>query len=98
MNSDKIERQKVYSKAIDQYGLEAQMNQLQEECAELIVAVNKYRRNGSVAEPDLLEELADVTIMVEQITLALNGQFQVDQYVSFKINRLSERIRIEKTE
>jgi len=97
MEHEKTEREKVYLKAIDIYGLDAQLDILQEECAELIVAVSKYRRNGSEAEANLFEELADVVIMVEQITLALNGQFQVDQYKSFKIKRLSERLRIEKT-
>ena len=64
------------------YGYEAQSNQLVEECAELIQAVNKYRRAGahigqptdsteSVALDNLVEEIADVELMLEQIKYLL---------------------------
>lgn len=46
----------------DHYGYEAQSNQLVEECAELIQAVNKYRRakgRGKVLSPVLEPSQAD---------------------------------------
>jgi len=61
------------------YGYEAQSNQLVEECAELIQAVNKYRRvetglgqpvaedKKAIARDNLVEEIADVELMLEQV-------------------------------
>jgi NTP pyrophosphatase (non-canonical NTP hydrolase) len=40
----------------DYYGLDRQMNILQEECAELIQAVSKVRRYGLSREENLIEE------------------------------------------
>ena len=87
------------------YGYEAQSNQLIEECAELIQAVNKYRRAvARVGEPveeqkrvialdNLVEEIVDVEIMLEQIKYLL--QIPEDDMVAikiYKVNRTKERI------
>lgn len=68
-------------KNAEHYGYEAQSNQLVEECAELIQAVSKYRRargtgqetplKEQVALDNLIEEIADVEIMLEQIKYLL---------------------------
>lgn len=56
----------------DRYGYPAQSNQLMEECAELIQAVNKYKRYGNdEALKNFIEEIADVEIMLEQIKYLL---------------------------
>lgn len=69
------------------YGYEAQSNQLVEECAELIQAVNKYRRvetglgqpvaedKKAIARDNLVEEIADVELMLEQIKSLLLRRF-----------------------
>lgn len=80
------------------YGYEAQSNQLVEECAELIQAVSKYHRavaeeKKAVALENLIEEIADVEIMLEQIKYLL--QIQKDELEAvklFKVNRTRERI------
>ena len=85
------------------YGYEAQSNQLVEECAELIQAVNKYRRargagqetkNGEqVALNNLVEEMADVEIMLEQIKDLLQiPEEDIQAMKVYKINRTRERI------
>lgn len=57
----------------DRYGYPAQSNQLIEECAELIQAINKYRRYGNTESlKNYIEEIADVEIMLEQIKHLLN--------------------------
>lgn len=50
------------------YGETAQLGMLQEECAEVIQAVNKIRRKGITAETKehLTEECADVLLLVNQ--------------------------------
>lgn len=76
----------------DTYGLNSQLDILQEECAELIQAVSKYRRGGSF---DLaLEEMADVEIMLEQIRYLISevDNITVDNYKNVKLDRQIRRI------
>lgn len=84
----------------EHYGLDEQLNILQEECAELIQAVNKYRRTRTTA---IVEEMADVYVMLAQITYLLNKEVascDVEEYISLwmekKIRRQLERIEKEK--
>ncbi len=53
----------------DHYGLDSQLSMMQEECAELIQAISKYRRTGDVQ--GVYEELADVHIMFDQLIYLL---------------------------
>lgn len=57
----------IYAACLEKWGLEAQLGMLQEECAELIVAVNKVRRHAPKERENLTEELADVQNMINQI-------------------------------
>lgn len=90
------------------YGYEAQSNQLVEECAELIQAVNKYRRavaglgqpvaeeKKAVAFENLIEEIADVEIMLEQIKYLLQiPEDELEAVKLFKVNRTRERMKKE---
>lgn len=81
-------------------GYEAQSNQLVEECAELIQAVNKYRRaraadkdREQVALDNLVEEIADVEIMLEQVKDLLQiPEEDIEAIKLYKVNRTRERI------
>lgn len=59
--------------ALDKWGLNAQVGQAVEECAELIVAlqkhVNRSVKSGTVES--ILDEMADVQMMIAQMRLAL---------------------------
>lgn len=96
-------------KIADHYGYEVQSNQLIEECAELIQAISKYRRATTGAgEPladykstlvldNLIEEIADVEIMLEQIKYLLHiPEAEIEVIKRFKINRTKERMRNDK--
>ena len=88
------------------FGYEAQSNQLVEECAELIQAVSKYRRAnyGAVGQPfdenkyavaleNLIEEIADVELMLEQVKYLLQiPEDELEAVKLFKVNRTRERI------
>lgn len=53
--------------AIDLYGFQHQKEQLTEEIGELLLAFSKFKREGTVKRKEnLLEELADVKIMIRQ--------------------------------
>lgn len=87
------------------YGWDAQSNMLIEECAELIQAVNKYKRvedslvRLNIAFDNLVEEIADVEIMLEQIKHLMQVP-EEDIHIAkvFKIIRTKERIAKSKGE
>ena len=59
--------------ALDKWGISAQAGQTVEECAELIVALQKqFNRSPAPKTSDsILDEMADVEIMLAQMRLAL---------------------------
>ena len=94
-------------KIADTYGYDAQSRQLIEEMAELTVALNKYYR-VSILTPErvnfaeriklgnIKEEIADVTIMIEQIKCLLSLNIDdIDLFIEQKLNRQLERINKE---
>ena len=81
----------IYKLALDKWGIEAQIGMLTEECGELLSAVNKFNRSRCSSD-DVLTELADVSIMVEQLSLIYGGyeKFQIEK--DKKLIRLLKRI------
>lgn len=79
------------------YGYEPQSRQLIEEMAECTQAINKFWRNdyGCDYRKNLIEEIADVSIMLQQIIYLLNAENDVDDIVTEKINRQLKRIEID---
>ena len=67
----------------DHYGLNSQLNILQEELAELIQAVSKYRRGDP---SHIMEEIADVYIMLDQVTYLLQKTTGVDLNYLISLN------------
>lgn len=81
--------------AIDNWGVEAQKNQVIEECAELIQAINKHRRGmGSIH--DIMEERVDVEIMLDQLD-AMYPFTDIDIIKQEKIERLKRRLDMDVT-
>lgn len=81
--------------AIRKWGKDAQLNVLQEECGELIVAISHLKRMRPNAMKEFIEELADVNIMVGQFIQYLEGnRFGAEFWETTheKLNRLHERL------
>lgn len=80
----------------DHYGIDSQARILQEECAELIQAVSKIFRYGVTSETyeNLIEELADVSIMLEQMKYWLKDD--LTGVIDVKLQRQKERIANER--
>ena len=74
----------------EHYGRIPQLEMLQEECAELIQAVSKYKRYGKF--DNVIEEISDVEIIIEQIKYLFVCGDEVETEKIFKINRQIERI------
>lgn len=79
----------------DTLGYEEQSMQLIEEMAELTQGINKYRRydKGIKQYENLVEEIADVEIMLEQIKhLLFVSDITLDFIVNEKIERTKQRL------
>ena len=55
----------IMKQAMNFYGLDKQLIKLQEECGELVTAVSKYQL-GLVPFKKVLEEIADVSVLIQQ--------------------------------
>lgn len=91
-------RQEVLHKAINTYGVNRQTDKCIEECAELIKALLKYRyasktelngAMGNVLRNAILEETADVQIMIDQMRMIYGDTSEQEE---FKVNRLEKRM------
>lgn len=91
---------KIMKQAIEKYGVNNQMAKVQEECAELIKAICKLNsasssdhpgRTAKAAMNNLMEETADVGIMLDQIRI-MYPSHAYDTIRAQKIARLEKRI------
>lgn len=90
-----MEIQKKQINIIEHYGLEEQLNRLIEECGELVQAICKWKRYPNTDKLlALIEELADVKNLIEQLELDSDyieeGIARIKEY---KINRELDRIK-----
>ena len=72
------------------------INQLQEECAELICIANHYRR-GRCGKDSVAKEMADVKVTMEQAAYKLGiTEKMINEIADMKIGRALERREWEK--
>lgn len=87
----KEERLKVYADALETFGPEVQLAVALEEKSELQKELCKALR-GFTHPAQVAEEIADATIMLEQLRYIFQVGPAVDQMVDRKIARLVQRI------
>ena len=79
----------------DHYGIKEQLRQLAEECCELAVEANHSARKGVTVK--IIEEMADVLIMIEQVIyLAGIDKCDIEDCINYKLDRQMKRIEKEK--
>ena len=72
------------------------MRQLAEECSELAVEASHSARKGTTVR--IIEEMADVEIMIEQIVyLAKIDRKDIDECIQYKLERQMKRIKEEES-
>ena len=76
----------IYMKTIDKWGEKAQYDQMIEECAELIATLQHFAR-GKVEQNVVVDELADVYLMVGQLTYMF-GEDNLHAAVDNKLAKL----------
>lgn len=80
--------ERVFKDAIKYFGEQQQLIKTSEECSELIKACLKNDIEN------IIEEVADVTIMVEQLRLmSFWNEDKFQKILRYKINRLNSRIK-----
>lgn len=84
-------KEQICKAAVQTFGVDAQINIAIEECAELIVALEHWKR-GRNTEADVITEVADVQIVCEQLGYIF-GCFDVTVEEAHKLERLEERIK-----
>ncbi len=77
--------------ALDTYGADAQTLMLFEEMAELQKTLCKHARGRDNREA-IAEEIADVQIMLAQMTMLHDCAVLVDEYIKIKLDRLRKRL------
>jgi len=81
-----MELENIYRASLEKWGREAQFDQAVEECAELIAVLKHYRREKADVAA-VVAELADVTLMVGQLTWMF-GEDEVRAAVAEKVIKL----------
>lgn len=84
----------INKKAVQRYGMPIQSTIAMEECAELIQAISKMKRDASYQNYDhLVEEMADVYIILDQLQYMFNvKQDDLENMIGFKQNRTFVRM------
>lgn len=77
-------------RAIDTYGEGAQLNMAVEELGELVTELARLQRHR-VGEESVVEEIADVQIMLDQLRVMFDEP-QVDEAIHEKTERLRDRL------
>jgi len=88
---DSLELQVLYDECIEFWGPERQLRMLQEECGELIVAISHFLRERTGGLENLIEELADVKLMGDQI-ISYIGKDSVLHVLDYKSDRTANRL------
>jgi hypothetical protein len=89
-----VDRERKLLFLIDHYGTKKQQDIAIEELAELQKAIIKYRREPSDKTKEaVVEEIADVKVMLEQLKIIYSCRTKIDAIMDAKIERQIERVR-----
>lgn len=78
---------------INNYGTRVQQDIAIEELSELQKAIIKYRRNpADDARESVIEEIADVQVMLEQLKIIYSCGTEVENIMDVKIDRQIQRV------
>ena len=85
------ERKAIYMAAIEKYGVVHQLNKFDEELGEFLTEWGRMR-NGEGDRKKFADELADLTIMLEQLRLIFGVNDDVCARMDYKVLRLQSRL------
>lgn len=79
--------------AVSTFGSEAQLRQLQEECGELIAAINHLSRGRVNAGVEFMSEFVDVYIVMAQLFIAMKNPAEFKNLFKVKLYNLEQRVK-----
>ena len=85
-------RRSVYEAAIGRWGVCMQTIKAVEEMDELTKVISKRFCGGTATVDELIDEIADVTIMMEQLRMIHGVDRAVQDRIDYKIRRLAGRL------
>lgn len=88
-----MKRNEILEAAVEKWGIESQMFMAIEEMAELTKALSKYyRKPASNESKNILEEIADVRIMMDQMIIIFERDYHdsVENIETVKLERLEK--------
>jgi NTP pyrophosphatase (non-canonical NTP hydrolase) len=85
-----MSRQDLAADALRLWGHTAQIDMMIEECGELIVALQHFKR-GRATNIEVASEIADVTLMLDQAALMFD-RVLVGEQITEKVKRLFVRL------
>lgn len=89
------ENSSILNKAVKTYGVDAQLDMCIEEMSELTKEICKLKR-GKNNHDEIVEEMADVYIMMEQLKIMINiSPEEIELAKDIKLGRLRERLNDE---
>lgn len=85
----------IFKKALETYGMQAQITMVFEEMSELQKELCKFLRGKNDVETiaNIAEEIADVEIMLDQMKLLFDIDDDVAGFRERKVLRLADRLR-----
>lgn len=89
------ERDAVFRRCLSTYGVNTQIDMTLEEMSELAKALLKNRRAEKHSEDNrkaIIDELADVKIMIRQMEILFQCEKDVEERIDFKVRRQSKRL------
>lgn len=89
------DREVIYCQAIAHYGAERQIIKAIEEIGELLEEIARYK-GGAANQWELMDEIADVSIMLEQMRLITDiDSVELEDRITYKVGRLAGRMEHE---
>lgn len=85
------ERKQVYDAALGKWGAKMQATVAIEEMSEVIKEITKMLR-GKLDREHMAEEIADATIMLEQLRQMLNINDSVESWMDYKVAALKRKV------
>ena len=85
------ERKAVYDAALGKWGAKMQATVAIEEMSEVIKEITKMLR-GNLDREHMAEEIADATIMLEQMRQMLNINDSVESWMDYKVAELKRKV------
>lgn len=98
-NAAPIAPHKTAAKIINHYGAQHQLVKLCEECAELTQQAAKCYDKGIPYSDDMIEEIADVLVMIEQFKAVMSQPARdlFEDQIVYKLRRQLDRIEEKST-